>query len=507
MERLLGFLAVSGLLLCHASSAGAQQFRILAGQLGDATSGESAPLLGDLEFGLAPPPANILPGSGVDRFYIAGFELGSGDQVFAPSVQHAFDGLSSPLLLLQLPDALDLVGTDVSSLWLSSGGNVVGSSEDTVTFRNHTFFGNEGSAIDRTASGGGLPVRFGASGTLRSVDTTYRILREPCEPIVVLPPRVPPINPPPGGGVIIIGGSGGTIEIVDPGDAELVLSSGPDLRAESTLTIVTVGEPLSLPALPPGDATLIAVGGEAAVSVDLTLEDLGITAPEGATLTLAASGHVTVESDGDIDIDAGALDIEGLTRLIVVSATRITVGPSGLELPQGVALELQAGELELGGPLDVTPGDIEIDADSTVIIGDLFCPGLRYAGSQIVAEQPFELLAAVVVPVDVRLLGRARGRAPSRVVQVAILGSGELDVRDVDVRSLRFGPGEASPMRRPRRQDVNRDEIPDLLLRFPRAGISPGSGDACLTGATFHGPAIAGCAASDVAVRRGKGRR
>ncbi len=69
-------------------------------------------------------------------------------------------------------------------------------------------------------------------------------------------------------------------------------------------------------------------------------------------------------------------------------------------------------------------------------------------------------------------------------VRVAILGSEDVDVRDVDVLSLRFGPSEAPPGaengHRSRASivlgDVNRDEREDLSLRFDveAAGLPPG---------------------------------
>ncbi len=72
--------------------------------------------------------------------------------------------------------------------------------------------------------------------------------------------------------------------------------------------------------------------------------------------------------------------------------------------------------------------------------------------------------------------------SPSNVVRpgtntgvvVALLGSAELDVQDVDVFSLGFGPGQAVPSREQRNStvylltldDVNEDGRDDLLLRF-----------------------------------------
>jgi hypothetical protein len=94
---------------------------------------------------------------------------------------------------------------------------------------------------------------------------------------------------------------------------------------------------------------------------------------------------------------------------------------------------------------------------------------------------------------------------------VAILGSAELDVRDLDERSLRLGPGEAEPWRHPdqgyfRRRDVDRDGEPDLLVRFDarEAGIAEGDTQVCLHGETLDGAAIEGC---DTIADRRRGER
>jgi hypothetical protein len=103
------------------------------------------------------------------------------------------------------------------------------------------------------------------------------------------------------------------------------------------------------------------------------------------------------------------------------------------------------------------------------------------------------------------------------VIEVAILGSQELDIRDVEVRSLRLGPAEAEPTRhrglgRTRRVDVNRDGETDLLVRFDAHEAEiPGDGVVCLWGGTRDGSLIEGCDSAAVGLereRRGRpGRR
>jgi ELWxxDGT repeat protein len=81
---------------------------------------------------------------------------------------------------------------------------------------------------------------------------------------------------------------------------------------------------------------------------------------------------------------------------------------------------------------------------------------------------------------------------PHFPVLVAILGSKRIDVRDVDVGTLAFGPGGASPAfpsarsfaRRRKLPDVNRDGEEDLVVAFwyGETELPLGVGEACLRG-------------------------
>ena len=79
---------------------------------------------------------------------------------------------------------------------------------------------------------------------------------------------------------------------------------------------------------------------------------------------------------------------------------------------------------------------------------------------------------------------------------MALLGSADLDVADVDVASLAFGPDGAAPWRgRVARRDVDGDGFDDLVARFRQreTGIARGDGEACLAGETADGVAFEGC--------------
>ncbi len=112
------------------------------------------------------------------------------------------------------------------------------------------------------------------------------------------------------------------------------------------------------------------------------------------------------------------------------------------------------------------------------------------------------IYAAELSPVDVEVDVRPRNRLnrihPSRrkLVPVALLGSADFDVADVDAASLAFGPNGASPRRmRVESRDVNEDGFGDLVARFrPReTGIAPGEEEACLSGETLDGVGFEGC--------------
>jgi hypothetical protein len=100
------------------------------------------------------------------------------------------------------------------------------------------------------------------------------------------------------------------------------------------------------------------------------------------------------------------------------------------------------------------------------------------------------------VPIDIKpgsfpnsINPRSRG-----VIPVALLGSVEFDVTDVDVMTLRFGPDEAAPRHRPHLQDTNFDGQMDLVIHFrtQETGIHCADVEATLSGILQNGQAIEG---------------
>lgn len=110
--------------------------------------------------------------------------------------------------------------------------------------------------------------------------------------------------------------------------------------------------------------------------------------------------------------------------------------------------------------------------------------------------------ATLSVDVDVKPGSDANSINPrgSGVIPVALLGGEDLDVRDVDVATLFFGPAEAAPAHdlsdpwtyNEHLADVDLDGFVDLVTHFRtrETGIVCGDGEATVHGATLDGTAF-----------------
>lgn len=155
------------------------------------------------------------------------------------------------------------------------------------------------------------------------------------------------------------------------------------------------------------------------------------------------------------------------------------------------------------------PGDL---LDGRIVCGASLVFPSRPTGSRVALSVSFQpavrcnldrAIYAVELPrrtvaIDVRPHGRRNRIHPSRreLVPVALLGSADFDVADVDVASLGFGPGGAPLWRgATESRDLDGDGFVDLLARFRsrETGIARGEGEACLSGETTEGVAFEGC--------------
>ncbi len=110
-------------------------------------------------------------------------------------------------------------------------------------------------------------------------------------------------------------------------------------------------------------------------------------------------------------------------------------------------------------------------------------------------------MPSLVVDIDVKPKSHKKvariNLKKKRSVKVAILGTADFDVADVDQGSLTFGAtGEENTLRKCKRRfkDVNRDGIPDLVCKFRLKGTGFGADStaAYLNGKTYGGTAFEG---------------
>ncbi len=493
MRRLL--LMSASCLVLGGVEAQAETYEILEGTLTSTETGVTRILTGAFD---ASPFFGATPG--LTSLRVDEFAIQAGDHSFTPNTPIEFLGLT-PILFIELADQINLQGDDVGLIQMRSGGELIASSAAEATFRFLDFTSGGGRAIGQLGDGV-LPRRLQLEGTLYEVDQTFRIVQGPC----ILPPIAPT---PPDGGVIVIGGGNviiehgsfdihpeETVEFVQPGGSVGVRSrvTGGSSTIEGELQgggEVVLLNPVALPL------------GRIGAGATPTLESLGITAPDGAVVSYDdVTGELTVTSEGDLFIDGAAIDLEGLTTVAISTPGNITISGT-LSLPPDVVLHLQAGgdlviegEIEAPGGVSIPPPDIRPVSCHPGLSAIVPAPK-RAVGS-------FRLVASAARQIDIDVQPRRRRNLvlPGRKqwIKVAILGSDDLDVREIDQTSLRLGRGEAEPTSRrgrraTRRGRANRDRHLDLLARFDvrDTDIAFGDTEVCLVAETSDGETLEGC--------------
>ncbi|MGE4649853.1 MAG: hypothetical protein AAEJ53_03110 [Myxococcota bacterium] len=349
--------------------------------------------------------------------------------------------------------------------------------------------------------------------------------------MVLVPPTTPPGTIGGGqiGGAGISTGSGGSVTITaSPIRPVLEIMEDPVIQRPGGSVTISIARDLPLLEVledplnqrPGGNVTARVDGGPRTPSgSDLSLEALGITAPSGATIQFE-DGVLTITTEGDLLLEGPFPEIEGLEELnLVAGGTFETTGSvEGAFVLSGNTVNGNSSVL-VSTPgadrIDPIQGELVLSTGSIqpIVIGP-FCDALREIFPSERREIGHFALSAAVVE-DVRVEVEPRKRQPrvdplrNKKVRVAIMGSEDLDVRDIVVHSLRLGPDGAEPSgrRRARIKDLDRDGYRDLLVRFRagETGLSVGDTTLCLTGDSATGSAIRGCDA--VKVRSREGRR
>jgi hypothetical protein len=114
------------------------------------------------------------------------------------------------------------------------------------------------------------------------------------------------------------------------------------------------------------------------------------------------------------------------------------------------------------------------------------------------------VIEAAVKPTTVTLQVQPSINLHAALIPVAILSTNTFDARDVDRRMVCFGAADPIPgvgdcteaHDRAHFDDVNGDGLLDQVLHYntTETGIASGATQACLTGQTFDGQQVEGCA-------------
>jgi len=114
----------------------------------------------------------------------------------------------------------------------------------------------------------------------------------------------------------------------------------------------------------------------------------------------------------------------------------------------------------------------------------------------LVADELHSARLAPEIRIDVRPGAGAKPLPTARnaLLAVALLGSADVDVAEVELETLAFGPSGAEPQPKTKRVDVDRDGFTDLVTRYrlEETGIVSGDTEACLSG-SYDGFAFRSC--------------
>lgn len=299
-------------------------------------------------------------------------------------------------------------------------------------------------------------------------------------------------------------------DVVPPGlsPGDIAPGQGPSFRSDATKIIIittdaffhNAGDPGPFPYPGPSAAAATAALQSAGIKV-IALKAPGSGSQMDA-VAAATGGSVQPTTSTSSDIaDAILAALESLTF-------DITAAPQGCG-PLEIDYDPPLIE-DVSGPLTVeflesiaVPGDVaanELNED-----GEVHCLVEFLAGDAVIGEQTIWITVRREAAIDIKPGSFPNSINPSRtrgVIPVAVLGSEEFDVMDIDTFSLAFGPLGAPPAHNVGNppepghlEDVNGDGFTDLVTHHiaGETGIASGDTEACLTGKTLDGINFQGC--------------
>lgn len=291
--------------------------------------------------------------------------------------------------------------------------------------------------------------------------------------------------------------AGGTLSAAG---IEIGCSGAGSFNIDDPAAEMTISETLTLGE----NSTFDAVSGAAIHMTGADFENLNTN--EAALAGLANLELIFEGGSGDTDeLEVGSEDKGAVEAGFVdnFALGKLTLGGADVGMVRLVDNTDNGNRDGTGGNAEALYVDrLELGAGSVLDLNNLhlyWCTEFVDNGGSILNGQVWQVETCLAVEIDIRPWSDANLVNPMSkgVVPVAILGSDDFDVANVDVSALAFGPGGAPPVWGLflSHWDLNDDGWDDGVsyYRTEETGIAMENTDACLTGETLDGTRFQGC--------------